>query len=95
MELQSLDLEAIGSLVNDTDVMKEAKPSIYVKKILPILLKNRVVHFVGFGNRLSFDPIPFQLQRLPFSIDCFHLPSSSLIHMRSLMFAPFILSIDV
>uniref|UniRef100_A0A453R874 O-fucosyltransferase family protein n=1 Tax=Aegilops tauschii subsp. strangulata TaxID=200361 RepID=A0A453R874_AEGTS len=64
LELQSLDLEAIGSLVNDTDVMKEAKPSIYVKKILPILLKNRVVHFVGFGNRLSFDPIPFQLQRL-------------------------------
>ncbi|KQK18783.1 O-fucosyltransferase 15 isoform X1 [Brachypodium distachyon] len=64
LELQSLDLEAIGSIVNDTDVMKEAKPSIYVKKILPILLKNRVVHFVGFGNRLSFDPIPFQLQRL-------------------------------
>ncbi|CAM0913480.1 unnamed protein product [Alopecurus aequalis] len=64
LELQSLDLEAIGSLVNDTDVMKEAKPSIYVKNILPILLKNRVVHFVGFGNRLSFDPIPFELQRL-------------------------------
>ncbi|KAF0903214.1 hypothetical protein E2562_025782 [Oryza meyeriana var. granulata] len=64
VELQSLDLEAIGSLVNDTDVMKEAKPSLYVKKILPILLKNRVVHFVGFGNRLSFDPIPFELQRL-------------------------------
>uniref|UniRef100_A0ACD6AJJ4 Uncharacterized protein n=1 Tax=Avena sativa TaxID=4498 RepID=A0ACD6AJJ4_AVESA len=64
LELQSLDLEAIGSLVNDTDVMKEAKPSIYVKKILPILLKNRVVHFVGFGNRLSYDPIPFELQRL-------------------------------
>ncbi|KAM0914435.1 hypothetical protein ACQ4PT_011609 [Festuca glaucescens] len=64
LELQSLDLEAIGSLVNDADVMKEAKPSIYVKKILPILLKNRVVHFVGFGNRLSYDPIPFELQRL-------------------------------
>uniref|UniRef100_A0A0D9WNS5 O-fucosyltransferase family protein n=1 Tax=Leersia perrieri TaxID=77586 RepID=A0A0D9WNS5_9ORYZ len=64
VDLQSLDLEAIGSLVNDTDVMKEAKPSLYVKKILPILLKNRVLHFVGFGNRLSFDPIPFELQRL-------------------------------
>jgi hypothetical protein len=106
LELQSLDLEAIGSLVsnlsfggrsrkvkkgfdthlllpnslillqvNDTDVMKEAKPSIYVKKILPILLKNRVVHFVGFGNRLSFDPIPFELQVLPFYIDCFYLPA--------------------
>ncbi|CAD6337082.1 unnamed protein product [Miscanthus lutarioriparius] len=63
-ELQSLDLEAIGSLVNDTDVMKEAKPSLYMKKVLPILLRNRVVHFIGFGNRLSFDPIPSDLQRL-------------------------------
>nr|CAB3467644.1 unnamed protein product [Digitaria exilis] len=65
VELQSLDLEAIGSIVNDTDVMKEAKPSLYVKKILPILLRNRVVHFIGFGNRLSFDPIPSDLQVLP------------------------------
>jgi len=64
VELQSLDLEVIGSLVNDTDVMKEAKPSLYVKKILPILLRNRVVHFIGFGNRLSFDPIPSDLQVL-------------------------------
>lgn len=44
------------------DVMKEAKPGFYMKHILPILLKNRVVHFVGFGNRLAFDPIPFDLQ---------------------------------
>ena len=44
--------------------MKEAKPSLYVKKILPILLRNRVVHFIGFGNRLSFDPIPSDLQVL-------------------------------
>lgn len=63
-ELQSLDLEAIGSLVTDIDVMKEAKPGFYMKHILPLLLKNRVVHFFGFGNRLAFDPIPFQLQRL-------------------------------
>ncbi|XAR65690.1 hypothetical protein NMG60_11009879 [Bertholletia excelsa] len=64
MELRSLDLEAIGSVVTDADIVKEAKPSFYLKYILPILLKNRVVHFVGFGNRLSSDPIPFQLQRL-------------------------------
>lgn len=63
-ELQSLDLEAIGSLVTDIDIMKEAKPGFYMKHILPLLLKNRVVHFFGFGNRLAFDPIPFQLQRL-------------------------------
>ncbi|XP_020582068.1 uncharacterized protein LOC110025761 isoform X2 [Phalaenopsis equestris] len=64
VELQSLDLEAIGSLITDAEIMKEAKPSFYVKKILPILLKNRLVHFTGFGNRLAFDPIPFDLQRL-------------------------------
>ncbi|KAL6990736.1 O-fucosyltransferase 15 [Sarracenia purpurea var. burkii] len=64
LELQSLDLEAVGSVVTDTDIMKEAKPSFYLKYILPILHKNRVVHFVGYGNRLSSDPLPFQLQRL-------------------------------
>ncbi|KAI3870327.1 hypothetical protein MKW92_040953 [Papaver armeniacum] len=64
LELRSLDLEAIGSIVTDSDVMKEAKPSFYLKKILPIILKNRVVHLIGFGNRLAFDPIPFELQRL-------------------------------
>ncbi|XP_068324427.1 O-fucosyltransferase 15-like [Pyrus communis] len=63
-ELQSLDLEAIGSVVTDVDIPKEAKPSFYFKHIIPILLKNGVVHFLGFGHRLAFDPIPFQLQRL-------------------------------
>ncbi|XP_028209143.1 O-fucosyltransferase 15-like isoform X1 [Glycine soja] len=63
-ELQSLDLEAISSVVTDVDMEKEAKPSFYLKHILPIILKNQVVHFVGFGNRLAFDPIAFELQRL-------------------------------
>ncbi|KAK2644561.1 hypothetical protein Ddye_019756 [Dipteronia dyeriana] len=63
-ELQSLDLEAIGSVVTDVDVPKESKPSFYLKNILPILFKNRAVQFLGFANRLAFDPIPFQLQRL-------------------------------
>ncbi|XP_027192756.1 O-fucosyltransferase 15 isoform X2 [Cicer arietinum] len=63
-ELQSLDLEVIGSVVTDVDMGKEAKPSFYLKHILPIILKNQVVHFIGFGNRLAFDPIPFELQRL-------------------------------
>ncbi|PWA89618.1 GDP-fucose protein O-fucosyltransferase [Artemisia annua] len=63
-ELQSLDLEAIGSMVTDVDIAKEAKPSFYLKFILPLLMKNRVVHFVGFGNRLASDPIPYHLQRL-------------------------------
>ncbi|KAJ4703978.1 O-fucosyltransferase family protein [Melia azedarach] len=64
VELQSLDLEAIGSVVTDVDIPKESKPNFYLKNILPILLRNRVVHLLGFGNRLAFDPIPFQLQRL-------------------------------
>ncbi|GKU89886.1 hypothetical protein SLEP1_g3962 [Rubroshorea leprosula] len=63
-ELRSLDLEAIGSAVTDVEVPKEAKPSFYLKHILPLLLQNKVVHFIGFGHRLAFDPIPFQLQRL-------------------------------
>ncbi|KAL3345614.1 hypothetical protein AABB24_024526, partial [Solanum stoloniferum] len=61
-ELQSLDLQAIGSLVTDADVVKEAKPGFYKKYILPILHKNRVVHFLGFGNRLASDPLPPQVQ---------------------------------
>lgn len=105
-ELQSLDLEAIGSLVSslyrfllkkrrfhrgllfiyfllspskvtDIDVMKEAKPGFYMKHILPLLLKNRVVHFFGFGNRLAFDPIPFQLQ---VGNKTFFVPHRSLMH---------------
>lgn len=44
--------------------MKEAKPADYIRIVLPILLKNRVVHFLGFGNRLGFDPLPFELQVL-------------------------------
>ncbi|XP_022036862.1 O-fucosyltransferase 15 isoform X1 [Helianthus annuus] len=63
-ELQSLDLEAIGSVVTDVDIAKETRPSFYLKHILPLLMKNRVVHFVGFGNRLASDPIPYHLQRL-------------------------------
>lgn len=62
--LKSLDIEEIGSLVTDSEIVKEAKPNDYVKTVLPILLRNGVVHFLGFGNRLGFDPVPFKLQRL-------------------------------
>lgn len=48
--------------MTDVDIVKEAKPGFYLKNILPILHLNRVVHFVGFGNRLASDPIPFELQ---------------------------------
>lgn len=62
--LQSLDIEAIGSLITDADIMKESKPVDFVNIVLPILLRNGVVHFLGFGNRLAFDPLPLKLQRL-------------------------------
>ncbi|XP_058100844.1 O-fucosyltransferase 8 [Magnolia sinica] len=62
--LQSLDFEAIGSLITDADIMKEAKPIYFVNEILPLLRRNGVVHFLGFGNRLAFDPLPSKLQRL-------------------------------
>ncbi|KAE8722994.1 O-fucosyltransferase family protein isoform 2 [Hibiscus syriacus] len=62
--LKSLDVEAIGSLITDADIPKEAKPNDYVGTVLPLLMKNKVVHFLGFGNRLGFDPLPSDLQRL-------------------------------
>ncbi|XP_022724278.1 uncharacterized protein At1g04910-like isoform X2 [Durio zibethinus] len=60
--LKSLDIEAIGSLITDADIEKEAKPNDYISSVLPLLVQNRVVHFLGFGNRLGFDPLPPDLQ---------------------------------
>ncbi|KHG23960.1 hypothetical protein F383_02013 [Gossypium arboreum] len=62
LHLKSLDIEAIGSLITDADIVKEAKPIDYVRTVLPLLMKNKVVHFLGFGNRLAFDPLPPELQ---------------------------------
>ncbi|KAH7651776.1 GDP-fucose protein O-fucosyltransferase protein [Dioscorea alata] len=62
--LNSLDIEAIGSQFTDMDIMKESKPIDFVKIVLPVLRRNGVVHFLGFGNRLAFDPLPYKLQRL-------------------------------
>ncbi|KAK0579361.1 hypothetical protein LWI29_025173 [Acer saccharum] len=41
----------------------EATPIDYVKKVLPLLVRNGIVHFLGFGNRLGFDPLPSGLQQ--------------------------------
>lgn len=48
--------------MTNADVPKESKPSFFVDAVLPILLRNRVVHFYGFENALTFDPIPFDIQ---------------------------------
>lgn len=62
--LRSLDIEALGSLITDADIVKEAKPIDYIRNVLPLLLQNGVVHFLGYGNRLGFDPLPSKLQKL-------------------------------
>ncbi|KAK2995998.1 hypothetical protein RJ640_017362 [Escallonia rubra] len=63
--LRSLDLVAIGSQITDAEIPKEASPHEYVEIILPLLLRNEIVHFLGFGNRLGFDPVPSELQFVP------------------------------
>ncbi|XP_021724033.1 uncharacterized protein At1g04910 isoform X2 [Chenopodium quinoa] len=63
-QLRSIDLEAIGSVVTDADLDKEATPTDYMRLVLPILLQNGVVHLLGFGNRFGFDPLPPHLQKL-------------------------------
>ncbi|CAN0853492.1 O-fucosyltransferase 8 [Linum grandiflorum] len=61
---KSLDIEAIGSLITDSDLPKEATPGDYHEKVLPVLLRNGVVHLLGYGNRLGFDPLPSEIQTL-------------------------------
>lgn len=50
--------------MTEFDIPKEAKPSFYLNQVLPLLLRTRVVLFEGFGNRLGFDPVPFDIQVL-------------------------------
>ncbi|KAK8353550.1 hypothetical protein V6Z12_A05G165700 [Gossypium hirsutum] len=59
--LKPLDIEAMGTLIY---IVKEAKPDDYITSVLPLLQQNRVVHFLGFSNRLGFDPLLPHLQRL-------------------------------
>ncbi|CAI8590990.1 unnamed protein product [Vicia faba] len=63
-DIKSMDVEAIGSQITDADLAKEATVGDYIETVLPLLLKNRVVHFLGYANRLGFDPIPYEIQRL-------------------------------
>ncbi|MED6148447.1 O-fucosyltransferase 8 [Stylosanthes scabra] len=60
--MKSQDLNA--SQITDADLPKEASSADYMKIVLPILLRNGFVHFLGYGNRLGFDPLPFDIQRL-------------------------------
>ncbi|CAA7031128.1 unnamed protein product [Microthlaspi erraticum] len=61
--LKSTDKKNL-SLVTDEELVKEAKPDDYIKHVLPLLKKHGMVHLFGFGNRLGFDPLPFDVQRL-------------------------------
>ncbi|KAJ6926058.1 O-fucosyltransferase 8 isoform X1 [Populus alba x Populus x berolinensis] len=62
--LKSLVIEAIGGLITDADIVKEATPIDYLTKTLPLLLQNGVVHFLGHRLLLGFDPLPSKLQKL-------------------------------
>ncbi|KAI4332537.1 hypothetical protein L6164_017439 [Bauhinia variegata] len=62
--MKSLDIEAIGSQITDADLVKEATAIDYTKIALPLLLQNGVVHFLGYGNRLGFDLLPSDIQKL-------------------------------
>lgn len=48
----------------DANLVKEAKQAHYIRTVLPLLFQNTVVHILGYGNRLGFDPLPSELQRL-------------------------------
>ena len=48
--------------ITDADIPKEATSDDYIKIVLPRLLRNGVVHFLGYGNRLGFDPLPSDIQ---------------------------------
>ncbi|KAG7598618.1 GDP-fucose protein O-fucosyltransferase [Arabidopsis suecica] len=61
--LKSTDTKNL-SLVTDTELVKEAKPVDYIEHVLPLLKKYGMVHLFGYGNRLGFDPLPFDVQRL-------------------------------
>lgn len=58
--------------ITDADLAKEATPADYIKVVLPLLLRNGVVHFLGYGNRLGFDPMPSEIQviQLPTYLGC-------------------------
>lgn len=63
-----LNLSCSSFQITDEDLVKEAKPIDYIRTVLPLLLGNGVVHLLGFGNRLGFDPMPFELQVIILSV---------------------------
>lgn len=53
---------SISCQITDADLPKEAIDHDYFRIVLPPLQKNGIVHLLGFGNRLGFDPLPSDLQ---------------------------------
>ena len=61
--LQLLDLGALGNVVTDADIPKEALlPTFF--HLLPLLRRHGAIHLFGFVNRVAADPVPFHLQVL-------------------------------
>ena len=59
--LQQLDLGALGNVITDADIPKEALlPTFF--HLLPLLRRHGAIHLFGFVNRVAADPVPFHLQ---------------------------------
>ena len=42
----------------------------YTEHVLPLLKKYGMVHLFGYGNRLGFDPLPFDVQVQVYTRGC-------------------------
>lgn len=66
----ALVIKHLAFQITDADLVKEATPADYIQIVLPLLLRNGVVHFLGYANRLGFDPMPSNIQVKQFYLGC-------------------------
>jgi len=69
-------------LVFYVDLGKEATLTNYIKVVFPLLLRNGVAHFLGYGNQHGFDPMSSDIQviQLPNYLSC--LAFNRLLHYQ-------------
>ncbi|KAJ4705674.1 O-fucosyltransferase family protein [Melia azedarach] len=66
VELQSLDLEAIGSVVTDVDIPKESKPSFYLKNYCLFYFEIGLSIFLDLGIVWPLTQYLFSCSVMPF-----------------------------
>ncbi|KAL5191182.1 O-fucosyltransferase 8 [Glycine soja] len=59
---------------------KEATLTNYIKVVFPLLLRNGVAHFLGYGNQHGFDPMSSDIQviQLPNYLSCLAFNSNQI-----------------